>query len=254
MRDVPAFYACINGKEVFEGLKEHSMRTASVGLVLFQQELERFNLGDQFVIAAVLHDVGKANEDVLKKFKQIKSQRCENQRLSFACHEVLSAQVAYELKEFLKEDYRVVLYSVLRHHHAMRGAKDCFKMGKNLVLDDVGGLSEFVPKLKGLRGIKPNTSIIEHEAESMAMKELKKAFVVTGFLSLADSVAAYLGRVILANSSLEQGFDSTGKPSKFVLRSLKERGWDLERDKENLIEEIKSREKEVKEIVKKYFG
>ncbi len=255
MEDVPAFYACVNGKEVFEGLKDHSLRTASVGLTLFERELERLGLLEPFVLAAVLHDVGKANKMVLEKFKKIKLEECKDQKLSFACHELLSAQAAWELRKELGSHYWVVLYSVLRHHHAMRGIKDCFKKG-DLVLDRVGKLSELIPRLEELKGLKPSKTLIEHEVENAmahSMKELKEAYVVTGFLSLADSVAAYLGRVILTNSNLEQGFDSSNKPSRFVRLSLEERGWNLEKDIEKLMEEIRSRENEVIKIVKKYF-
>ena len=251
-KEFPAFLEREEGnKVVYEGLTEHSIRTANVGLILFKDELDylerRYNgVREAFVVAAILHDIGKMNEEVLNQIRLFEENKIN--KISFACHELLSAQVAIETLEGYKYASEVI-YAVLKHHHAMRLIKDCLPRASKLRLlrtqeltnnslncklcEDAAKIGELMK-----RDIRPKKDAILGTVYCLEYPAL--AFALAGFLSLADSVAAYLGRVILANSSLEQGFDSSGKSRKFVLRSLEERGWDLK--------------KEVKEIVKKYFG
>ncbi|NPA84758.1 MAG: hypothetical protein GXO07_01980, partial [Crenarchaeota archaeon] len=65
------------------------------------------------------------------------------------------------------------------------------------------------------------------------------AFILTGFLSLADSVAATLFRRP----------DSSGKPSKFVEKSLRERGLSLAEVEAEAREAVP----EVEEIARRVF-
>jgi len=236
--DVPAYFEVSEKGVRYEGLLEHSLRTASVGLVLLERELG--SLKEAFVLAAVLHDVGKGNNRSLAQFRRLKSGATTG-KVSFRCHEVLSAGAVLELERDLGEElYEPVFYAVLRHHHAMRGVSDCLK--EDLILEDVGKLKNLIPQLEGLKGLRPTDKIL-HEAINLGNK--REAFVLTGFLSLADSVAAYLARRP----------DSSEKPSKFVALSLKERGWDLEKEekKRELVDRVKTKEDEVIGIIKKYF-
>ncbi|NPA85547.1 MAG: CRISPR-associated endonuclease Cas3'', partial [Crenarchaeota archaeon] len=181
------------GEVIVEDLKEHSVMTAAVGLALFKEELRWV---DEFVAAALLHDVGKANKRSLRQCEEVRLGKRE--RASFRCHEVLSAQAALELMGFMNADYAAVMYAVLRHHHAMRKVRDCLK--EDLELGDVGALKDLIPHLSNLKGLKPSSELFDIASK---VRDLGKAFILTGFLSLADSVAATLFRRP----------DSSGKPS-----------------------------------------
>ncbi len=222
-----------------EYLYEHSLRTAMVGLVIYENELKG-KLRDLFILSALLHDVGKANESVKAQIDYVIR---NGGKVSFKCHEVLSAQVVLELKRksnVFQEVYEPVFYAVLRHHHAMRALGDCKKI--SLTLIDVGKLKKLIPQLSQLVGIKPEFADIENVTRYLRNK--KDAFLLSGFLSLADSVAAFLARRP----------DHSEKPSKFVRLALEERCLSIETLSKTLEKHNNELLEEIRNVVKKYLG
>ncbi len=236
--DFIAYLEVEDGKCVYDCLYDHSLLTAKVGLVIYERELDK-KLRELFMLSALLHDVGKANDVVKKRWNDVLR---NGGKVSFRCHELLSAQVVLELRkmhEAFEEVYEPVFYAVLRHHHAMRMLREC--NDSNLTLDDVGKLAQVIPSLKDLKGTKAVMSTIIHETDQLIDK--KNSFILAGYVSLADSVAALIKR----------RQDSSQKPSKFVRLALEERGLSPQRVEERIRVKEKELEGEIMDVVRKYL-
>ncbi len=236
-------------KDKVEPLDDHLVRTAVILVELFERELKY--LESQYepiykvaILASLFHDLGKANEYSYRQYEKGKG------KISFKCHEVLSFLILEKMRYnrvnkslgLGKSEWDVVQYAVLNHHHAMRLISECAENSRMMNAYKAKGLASLkIWKLLGLEppkdenylvleGWHPGQLVMEFSYkiakadEHNALTRLKYGFVVSGLLSLADTLAAFLYRGEMR--------DTAQTPSRYVRLTLEERGYTVEEFKE----------------------
>ncbi|ALU12351.1 hypothetical protein EYM_02720 [Ignicoccus islandicus DSM 13165] len=223
-----------------EPLEDHLLRTAFITLRVFERELEYLQKERSTVLkiatlSALFHDLGKANERSYERYVK------GDDKVSFKCHEVLSFLILKEMEynKVYKElglernDWMVIEYSVLNHHHAMRMVSECL-LDERSIYKAIG--LERMKLWKVLRIESPESkdywsiggysardvlqNFVNRDVYQMGPYYLKLSYVMSGLISLADSLAAFLYRGELR--------DTPQTPSKYIRLSLRERGYDVD--------------------------
>ncbi|UXD22237.1 hypothetical protein IPA_02800 [Ignicoccus pacificus DSM 13166] len=221
-------------RSVEEPLYCHSALIVLMMNELFEKELRALSrkvkgIEKAAYLVAILHDIGKVG-----------IRRDRGGKSTFPFHEALSAYMTYK---WLKDDLLSLgipedllgptIYAVAMHHHAMR---DAFDMeARNIGVFKIKGiassrLAELFPSLKETEGKEVMANEVKNKvldlAETLIASRLKReAFVLAGFVSVADSAAALLFRG--KHYSDQEPIDSTAIPKKFIGRALEEKGVNL---------------------------